>query len=474
MFDINNPILNTDSYKASHFLQYPPGTERVSSYIEARGVDRDGPLPESAEVCFFGLQAFLIDYMQRRIAAYDIEEAEEFFAAHGEPFNREGWEIIHREHDGFLPVEISAIPEGLCLPPSNVLVQVINTDTRLPWVTSYIETALLRAVWYPTTVATISREAKKVIKRYLDLTCDDPDGQLPFKLHDFGARGVSSFESAALGGCAHLVNFMGSDTVAGVVGANNWYTEHMAGFSIPAAEHSTITAWGRAHETNAYANMLKKFAGPGKIVAVVSDSYDIMNAVENIWGGELRDAVKTNGGTIVIRPDSGDPAKTVLEVVGRLSAAFSDFTLINKKGFQLLPPYLRVIQGDGVNIESIDKILDALCRCGYSAENVAFGMGGALLQKLDRDTLKFAMKASAAQVNGIWRDVYKQPVGDASKKSKPGRLALRRIDGSHGVSFETVDINACPDSENMLQPVYRNGQILKNQTLAEIRARAKI
>jgi nicotinamide phosphoribosyltransferase len=145
------------------------------------------------------------------------------------PFNRAGWQYILDTYNGYLPLEIQAVPEGSVVATHNVLVQVQNTDANCAWLTSYIETALLRAVWYPTTVATVSYQCKQVIARYLAATADSMDGLL-FKLHDFGARGASSEETAALGGMAHLVNFMGSDTVNAIVAARRYYQEPMAGF----------------------------------------------------------------------------------------------------------------------------------------------------------------------------------------------------------------------------------------------------
>jgi len=135
------------------------------------------------------------------------------WTAHGVPFNRAGWEHILKQHGGYLPLKIQAVKEGTVLPVKNAIVQIINTDPAVPWLTSFMETALLRAVWYPTTVATLSWTVKQIIRTYLEKTCENPEAELPFKLHDFGARGVSSAESAALGGIAHMVNFLGSDTV---------------------------------------------------------------------------------------------------------------------------------------------------------------------------------------------------------------------------------------------------------------------
>ena len=454
-----NLILNTDSYKASHFLQYPAGADVVSSYIEARG----GQFKQSL---FFGLQAFLKETLSKPVTLADIDEAETLFAAHGVPFYRLGWEQIVQRHGGFLPIEIEALPEGMIVPTGTALVQVRNTDPQAYWLTSYLETALLRAIWYPTTVATLSWQVKQTIRQSLEATCENPDAELPFKLHDFGARGVSSHESAALGGMAHLVNFMGTDTVVALLAARKYYGADMAGFSIPAAEHSTITAWGRDGGADAYANMLKQFAKPGKLLAVVSDSYDIHHAVSEIWGKQLRAQVESSGATVVIRPDSGVPEDIVPEVLERLYAEFGG--RVNSKGYKVLSDCVRVIQGDGVDVDSIGVILQRIQQAGFSTENVAFGMGGGLLQKVNRDTLSFAMKASAIQINGAWRDVYKQPVTDSGKHSKRGRLAVIRDAGK----LTTIREDALSWESNLLRPVFRNGELLVDDCFDAIRARS--
>lgn len=459
--DSQNIILNVDSYKTSHYLQYPPQTTFVSSYIEARG-------GQFENVLFFGLQMFIKQYLTKPITQTNIDEAEEICAAHGVPFNKDGWQYILKTYNGFLPIEIEALPEGSVVPVKTALTQVKNTDPNCAWLTSYIETALLRAVWYPTTVATQSWYCKQVILANMLETCDTTDG-INFKLHDFGARGTSSEESAAIGGAAHLVNFMGTDTVSALVAAKRYYGADMAGFSIPAAEHSTITAWGRENETQAYANMLEQFAGDGKLVAVVSDSYDLWNAVGNIWGGELKEKVKNNGGTLVIRPDSGNPVQIVYETIELLMDKFG-FT-VNKKGYRVLPNYIRVIQGDGISLKSIGDILENLKNYKISADNIAFGMGGELLQKINRDTLKFAMKASAVCVNNEWRDIYKDPVTDKGKQSKKGRLAVIKNEAG---TIQTVQLDELNERENLLKLVFKNGELLKDWRFDEVRERALI
>lgn len=286
---LSNPILNTDSYKASHYLQYPPEASAMFSYIESRG-GRYG------RTLFFGLQMLIKEYLCRPITPAMIDQAKAFFTAHGEPFNEAGWRYIVEQFGGYLPVRIRAVPEGSVVPTHNVLVTVECDDPRVFWLASYLETMLLR-VWYPITVATQSWHVRQTIRGALEQSSDDLT-QLPFKLHDFGARGVSSAESAAIGGAAHLVSFMGSDTVLGVVAANHYYNETMAAFSVPAAEHSTITSWGRERETDAFRNMLAQFGKPGAIVSVVSDSYDLFAALD-VWGTELKQAVLDSGGMLV-------------------------------------------------------------------------------------------------------------------------------------------------------------------------------
>jgi nicotinamide phosphoribosyltransferase len=456
-----SPILTVDSYKTSHFNQYPAGSTRVSSYIEPRGGEFDLAV-------FFGLQAFIKKYLLTPITPADVVDAALLYKQHGVPFNAAGWKRITDVHGGYLPLLIEAVPEGTVMSTQNVQVQVVNTDPELPWLTSWVETALLRAIWYPSTVASLSRKMKGFIYEGLKLTSDDPEGQLPFKLHDFGGRGATSSEAAMLGGMGHLVNFMGTDTVEAIVGAQRFYNEPMAGFSIPATEHSTMTSWGRAHELEAYSNLLDQY--PTGLVACVSDSYNIFRAVNEMWGGALKDRVLAREGTLVVRPDSGNPTTMPLDIIDRLMEKFG-FT-VNSKGFKVLPPQVRVIQGDGMDDKSIPTLIANAYERGISVDNFAMGMGGGLLQKVNRDTMKYAMKANAIEIDGVWYDVFKDPITDVGKRSKSGRLALQHWAGE---GYETVRVENLVDARaNQLRTVYKNGELLVDDTFATIRARAAL
>jgi len=461
-----NIILNTDSYKVSMFKQYPAGTTGVYSYIESRGGRYD-------RTVMFGLQAFIKEYLLEPITQSDIDIADEILTAHGEPFPRAMWQHILDKHNGYLPVVIRAVAEGTVVPVSNVLATIENTDPECFALTTWLETALLRAVWYGTTVATQSWTIKQVIKDYLEKSGDVTG--LDFKLHDFGARGVSSMESAGIGGAAHLVNFMGSDTITGVLYAREYYGAGVAGFSIPAAEHSTITSWGRDGEVKAYSNMVAQFGKPGAIVAVVSDSYDIYEACKMWSTGDLKQQVIDSGATVVIRPDSGDPVDVLPKMIAILGQGFG-FTK-NSKGYKVLNN-VRLIWGDGINIQSIQAIMRIVVDLnGWSADNLAFGMGGALLQQVDRDTQKFAMKCSSAEINGKWVDVMKDPVTDTGKRSKAGRVQLWTNSGGEFASSVTAPTGWTDKGIGgwvpALQEVYRDGKLVKEMSFDEVRANAR-
>lgn len=447
-------IVRADSYKASQWVQYPDGTEYVFSYIESRG-------GEYNEQLFFGLQYLIKRYLMKPITMADVDYGERTWKAHGLPFNRAGWEHIVKKHGGKLPLEIRAVKEGTILAPKNILAYVINTDKKCFWLTSYIETLLLK-VWYPMTVATLSFKCKTIIKKYLKETGDLAG--LPFKLHDFGYRGVSSEESAEIGGAAHLVNFMGTDTIAATFHLEDYYNaKEMTGFSIPATEHSTITSWTREGEKDAYANVLKQFA-KSPIVACVSDSYNIYEAIK-MWG-KLKEKIKKNNQILVVRPDSGDPVRMSLECVLLLNEHFG--SVRNDKGYKVLN-HVRVIYGDGIsNPKIIEEILENLKREGFSADNIAFGMGGGLLQKCDRDTMKFAMKCSAIIRNGEVVDVYKDPITDPGKTSKKGFLDLIKVDGEYK-TIQTPSLNQ-RGVISELETVFRNGELLRDQSIDDIRA----
>lgn len=478
----HNLILLSDAYKYSHHKIYAQGTTKIYSYLESRG-------GKFNETLMYGLQIFLKEYLEgMAITMEDINEAEWYMNqvfGRTDVFDRKLWEYILTNHGGKLPIKIKAVPEGLSIPVKNVLMTVENTDDNCPWLTNFLESILLQ-VWYPITVATLSREVKKVVMEAFDTTCDLPadviDFIAEFVLNDFGFRGVSSVQSARNGGSAHLVNFCGSDNVyAGKAPVEFYKSDKIYVASIPATEHSVMTQEGEEGECNVMKRVLQIFpTGP---VACVSDSYNIFRACGQYWGDELKALVLSRpsepGNQLVVRPDSGDPKRTLLEVFNILFDKFG-FTL-NSKGFKVLPPQIRVIQGDGVNLYSIIDIIQMLIEEKISMENLVFGMGGKLLQAdINRDTQNFAFKACFAIINGKERNLIKHPTEiDAEgniirsfKNSKSGKMKL--IKTADGYRTMTSKEDGFEEAEDIMVTVFENGSLTVEWTFDEIRQRAKI
>jgi len=462
-----NLILLADAYKYAHHKLYYPGTTQIYSYLESRG----GMFNETI---FFGLQYFLKQYLQgKAFTQQDLDEAEGFLLqvfGRDDVFDKSKFQYILDKYDGRLPVKIKAVPEGTAVPTGNVLMTIENTDPECFWLTNFLETLLMQ-VWYPCTVATLSNQIRKVVAQYFDETASEASKPaIDFVLNDFGFRGVSSVESAKLGGAAHLLNFNGSDNLAGSSMALSHYdATKVYGMSIPATEHSICTLLGKEGELEVFRHVLRTF--PEGTIACVSDSYNIFKACEEYWGEELKAEILNRRGTLVIRPDSGDPIMTLLKIFEILFDKFG--YAVNEKGFKVLPPQVRVIQGDGVNYEAIKNIYKALKENGISAENLVLGMGGALLQKIDRDTERFALKCSHATINGREVNVEKSPaemdagghITESFKKSKAGFLKLVKINGA----FKTVNQDDHSDLPDYLHTVFENGELVNEINFEQAR-----
>lgn len=446
-----NLIRLTDSYKLTHHEQDPPGTTRKHAYLSARAGARWDT------TTWLGLQVQLKEFLVGTVVSPgDLVDAREFVKGHfgRDLFNDAGWSHIVGPLRGKLPLRVWALPEGTQVPVGKPMLAIENTDDRCHWLPNAVET-LLTHVWYPSTTATLSREIKRKLLHFLQVTgCEDIPGVLRFMLHDFAGRGVTCMEAGGFGGIGHIANFQGTDTVRSIDFVQDYYSslpyarrnELMPAFSVPATEHSTITSWTEAGELDAYANLLDK--NPTGVIACVSDSWDLLNAIGEMWGRKLKDRVLSRDGRLVMRPDSGDPIETNIDAVRIAGARFG--TTNTRTGHKLLHPKTRLLQGDGMGLESVGDLLQAAMDDGWAAENWSFGMGGGLLQKVDRDIQRITFKCSHAVVNGEPRDVFKRPKTDPLKNSLPGR------------QNEGMDL------------VYENGELLVDTPWADVVARAEL
>lgn len=480
----DNLVLCSDGYKYSHPKFYGTEMTKMISYMESRG-------GKFSNTVFYGLQIFLKTYLEGiAITKEEVDEAYEILGTkHGvfgrdDVFDRSKFDYIVNTYDGKLPISIKAVPEGTVVETKNVLFTIESLDPECAWLTNFLESILLQ-VWYPITVATLSREVRKIVDAaFIKCTSYDTATReflVDFVLNDFGFRGVSSVQSARVGGSANLVNFRGSDTVVASQMIRELYnTDIVYGLSIPATEHSIMTLKGEEGELEMMRRVLTTY--PTGLVACVSDSYNIFRACSQYWGQDLIDLILSRpaepGNQLVIRPDSGHVINTLKEIFVILFDKFG--YSINEKGYKVLPPQIRVIQGDGVNIESIREIYEMLDVEGISPENLALGMGGKLLQAVDRDTLNFATKACFGIVDGKEVNIQKNPVemdefgglSQSFKKSKKGKLKL--IKTETGYTTLTSNDEGFDEAKDELVEVFRMGVITKEWTFEEIRERAKV
>lgn len=482
-------ICRADSYKFFHYAAYPNSDKRkvvgMSSYIEAR-------VSKNVTLVPFGAQLVIQKYLTQRVTMAHIDAAEAFSKAHfgRDLFARAEWEKVVTEYDGFVPLIIRGIPEGTPVRGGQPMMTVTCLDEDLFWMSAYFETLMQRGIWYPTTIASLDGQILAEIKRFYEISgapTEGPESLLGFALHDFGGRGVTCAEQAEIGGAAHLIHFMGSDTVEGILTANHYYNEPMSAFSVFATEHSIECSFklDDAGEHEYLAHVLKN-ALPGTIVSIVIDGRDTIRCAKKLCAtyenGGFRELIIESGAKVVFRPDSGDMMEIVPKILRMQEAAFGSDT--NAKGYRKIR-HVGIIQGDGVDHMAIKTLLGNILAMGFRADNVVFGSGGALLQKVNRDTFKFAQKASAilvrttvlgahgGAVTEAWEGIAKDPVTDPGKKSKEGVLTLLRNIATGELVTGRLDQGPIPAGfEDAHVLMYHTGDLYNETGMGEVRGRA--
>lgn len=479
-----NFILDADTYKGDHKNQYPKNTRRIFSTIVARK-----PNKFTKNIVAVGHQYVIKQYLMTRITMDMIDEAEIEYMQQGQEFDRAAWEHIVTKHGGKLPLRIRAVPEGTVVPVGTAIVTIENTDPECFWLTSYVETMFQRAEWKMTTVASISRSIRKQL-----LDCAMKTGtvadHVTFSLHNFGDRGADSHESAVMAAMAHLMaGFGGTDCLQANRYIKHFYnTTNPFGSSVVASEHSVMCAnTPDADARDDYAAAVKmvdrleelvEAVERGEkvipLVSVVGDTYDIYRFTREFIGTRLAGRIRrlgARGGKLVVRPDSGDAVKVPVEIVEILMDKFGYTT--NEEGFKQLPAYVGVIQGDGINQESLGQILDTLVEKKLALGNIVFGMGGGLTHEAGRDEFSFSMKATARQLDdGSWVDLFKDPITDVGKRSLKGRVTTY-IDQEGNIFSERIELQEYNQQiTDLLETVFLDGEIVKEYTFEEARDRA--
>ena len=447
-------VIDTDYYKTTQPRMYSPDITGIFSYAESRG-----GLYETTVL--FGLQGFIKEKLLTPVTKEDVDYADMIISAMGVKFDRAAWDIVVNEYNGFIPVTIKAVKEGTKVPYKNAVVTVECTDVRCMSLVGYIETALLRAVWFPSTIASRVLRMRKNINVLYDQYADS-SANADFAFLDFSARGVESQDASEIGSAAFLTSFLGTDTISGVAYAYDLYGGEVNGFSVAATEHSVMCSYGIKNEFNSFKRILEG-TPDGSVVSVVSDTWDIYNACE--YWCKLADIVEAKNLQLVVRPDSGKPSEVLPKMLTILENGFK--TKINDKGLKVFER-VKLLWGDGIDEGNYIDTLLIMPKVGFGVETLILGSGGGLMQMVNRDTMKWAFKASAVMKKGTWVGIQKSPVTDPGKRSKAGKLEL--IFHKKRKEIGTVDWSLADQlGTKLLEVVYHNGKLMREQTMAEIR-----
>ena len=481
-----NPLLYTDGYKVDHRRQYPEGTTLVYSNWTPRKSRIEGV----EEVVFFGLQYFIKKYMIEDFNTnFFNQPKDEICKRYSRRVNnylgpnQVGIEHIEALHDlGYLPMVIKALPEGSQVPMRVPMVTMYNTKPEFFWLTNYFETILSTTLWMPCNSATIAKEYRNILDNYAQETSSIPEF-VDWQGHDFSMRGMAGLEAALMSAAGHLLSFTGTDTIPSIDFLEDYYNANsdneLVGGSVAATEHSVMCMGTNLGEQETFKRLITEVY-PNGIVSIVSDTWDLWKVLTE-YLPNLKNEVLSRDGKVVIRPDSGDPVDIICgnpngnsteEKKGVIELLWDIFGgTINDKGYKELDSHIGAIYGDSITLDRAAQICERLKKKGFASTNVVLGIGSFTYQYNTRDTFGFAMKATYGEVNGEGREIYKDPItDDGTKKSAKGLIKIEKQNGS----YQLIDqVSWKEEQQGELKEIFRDGKLIVDDTLAEIRKRVK-
>jgi nicotinamide phosphoribosyltransferase len=475
------PVLLKDGYKVGHRFQYPLDTEFVYSNFTPRK-----SRTRFDYVMFFGLQYFVKEYLQEQFRKNFFSISKDVVLRQYKrritnylgPINIDHIEALWDL--GYLPLKIKAVPEGTLVPVNVPVLTIINTKPEFFWLTNMLETLMSNIIWKGTTSATTAFQYRRCFERYAKETGSSRDF-IKWQGHDFSFRGMSGLEDALVSGGAHLLSFTGTDTIPAIDFLEQYYNANsdreLVGGSVPATEHSVMCMGLPEHEIDTFKRLINDIYPTG-ILSVVSDTWDFWKVIDEILP-TIKDEVLARNGKLVIRPDSGDPVDIICgteagvtdsERKGAIERLWEIFGgTYSKLGFKELNPHIGLIYGDSITLERQEAILSKLKVKGFASTNVVLGIGSYTYEYVTRDTYGFAMKATWGQTKSRGpMDIFKDPKTDSGmKKSHKGLLRLDRDETGNIICKQ----QCTPDEEagGLLETVFVDGNLVKDQTLANIR-----
>ena len=482
------PLVYTDFYKTDHRKQYPEGTELVYSNLTARGSRVEG----IDGVVVFGIQYFIKEYLIKQFneGFFNKPKSEVVRDYRRRLDNALGPDAVSMEHIealhdlGYLPIEIRALEEGTVCPMRIPMLTIVNTNPEFFWLTNFLETLLCNILWGPMTSATTAHKYREILDKFAAETSDMPEF-VDWQGHDFSMRGLMGMEAVQMSGGGHLLSFTGTDTIAAIDFLEEYYNadsdKELIGGSVPATEHSVMCLGGTESEIETFRRLITKVY-PAGVVSIVSDTWDYWKVITE-YLPTLKEEILSRDGKVVIRPDSGDPVKIICGYDLPKDAAHGDFRAkgsiellweifggtINSKGYKQLDPHIGLIYGESITLDRCTEINEKLKAKGFASTNVVYGIGSYTYQHVTRDTFGFAMKATFGVINGVAKNIWKDPVTDSGlKKSAKGLLRVNEdLTLSEEVTLEQSETG-------LLKLVFRDGKLLRDFTLQEIRDKLKL
>lgn len=488
MMNRTNPMLLIDYYKAVHAEMLPKNITKSVSYF----TPRMSRVNRWDSVVMFGLQGFiktyLIDYFNEEFFNKPIEEVVgKYKRLMDFTLGKDAYKIdkIEKLHKlGYLPIEIVALPEGTIVPMHVPMFGITNTHPDFAWLPQSLESLISAESWHPMLAATVGYTYRQIVNKYYDLTCDD--NILSSKaLGAFDFRGEECTESAIKAGAGWCLSFVNTATVPTIPYLEENYfcncTKEPVAYGSPSTEHSVMCSNFSVDgdELTLLRRLLTEIY-PNTSFSAVLDSYDYWNVIDNILP-KLKKEIMEHNGCMLMRGDSGDCVEVVTKTVFKLWEEFGG--TINSKGYKVLDSHVKAIYGDSITIQRCEEIYKILMENGFACSNVALGVGSFSFQCIEedgelkpftRDTFSSCIKATYCEIDGKPTLIFKNPKDGGFKKSQKGCCRVyTRCDGSiyfeDGLTWEQV--TDYEKRDNMLIPVFKNGELLKEQSLEEVRNR---
>ena len=478
-----NPMLLIDFYKAVHAEMLPKNITKSVSYF----TPRMSRVKQWDKVVMFGLQGFiktyLIDYFNEEFFQKSFEEVIGEYkrimdAALGKnAYKIEKIEKLHRL--GYLPIEIVALPEGVRVPMHVPMFGITNTNPDFAWLPQSLESLISAESWHPMLAATVGYTYRQIVNEYYEKTCDD-DISRAKALGAFDFRGEECADSAVKAGAGWCLSFLNTATVPTIPYLEQNYncdcTKEPVAFGSPSTEHSVMCSNYAVDGDEV--TLLKRLLNeiyPDTSFSVVLDSYDYWNIIDHVLP-QIKADILAHNGCMLMRGDSGDCVEVVTKTVFKLWDIFGG--TINSKGYKVLDPHVKAIYGDSITVQRCEQIYKILEEAGFACSNVALGVGSfsfqcieedGILKPFTRDTFSSCIKATYCEINEKPYPIFKNPKEGGFKKSQKGCCIVTKTEDGYQFTDGHTWQQAC-ERENALVTVFRDGKLLKEQSLQEIRS----